>query len=174
DGAWELQEKLGHSKKITAAIFDRDGRIIFADRFGDVYRWVADGEPEMLSSHFAIVTALMLTPSGRFLVAGDNHEKVRISHYPQAAVIRSICLGHSMQITALASRICEGEEQVLSASADGTLRLWTLDGEARNSWSFDSPISTLCCEGSDTILGLEAPSLTRLQGEKVTALLPEA
>ncbi|CAJ1444243.1 unnamed protein product [Effrenium voratum] len=25
DGAWELQEKLGHSKKITAAVFDRPG-----------------------------------------------------------------------------------------------------------------------------------------------------
>ena len=34
-----------------------EGRIIFADRFGDVCRWsgAPDHEPELLSSHFAIV-----------------------------------------------------------------------------------------------------------------------
>ncbi|CAL1169135.1 unnamed protein product [Cladocopium goreaui] len=151
-GQWQQQEQLSCQKKLAAAIFDGDGRIIFADRFGDVCRW-SGGEPELLSSHFAIVTALALSPCQRFLVVGDNHERVRISCYPEAAEIRSFCFGHQMQITAVA---CE-KDLLLSASADGTLRLWNLDGEEQKCWTLDAPISCLSYENGTAVLGLEAP-----------------
>ncbi|CAK9092916.1 tRNA (Guanine-N(7)-)-methyltransferase non-catalytic subunit wdr4 [Durusdinium trenchii] len=37
--SWQIHETLSHQKKLTRAIFDRKGRIILADRFGDVCRW---------------------------------------------------------------------------------------------------------------------------------------
>eukprot|EP00931_Biecheleriopsis_adriatica_P081782 TRINITY_DN55123_c0_g1_i1.p1 TRINITY_DN55123_c0_g1~~TRINITY_DN55123_c0_g1_i1.p1 ORF type:complete len:354 (-),score=69.11 TRINITY_DN55123_c0_g1_i1:18-1079(-) len=156
-GEWTTTSKLSHQKKITAAVFDKDGRAVFADRFGDVYRWAVsdDTQAELLSSHFAIVTALAFTASGRFLIAGDNHEKVRISCYPQAAEIRSFCLGHTSQITALATT---EEGSVLSASADGTLRLWSLDGEELRCWDVGSAVSSLSCSEATAAVGCEAPS----------------
>eukprot|EP00435_Cladocopium_sp_Y103_P007084 s587_g2.t1 len=158
-GQWQQQEQLSCQKKLTCAIFDGDGRVVFADRFGDVCRWSGDGEPELLSSHFAIVTALALTPCQRFLVVGDNHERVRVSCYPEAAEIRSFCFGHQMQITAVS---CE-KDLLLSASADGTLRLWNLDGEEKKRWTLDAPISCLSYENGTAVLGLEAPQAQLVQ-----------
>lgn len=164
-GDWQLGPKLSHSKKITAAIFDRAGHVVFADRFGDVYRWSAGQESaqaQLLASHLAIVTALAMTRSGRFLVVGDNHEKVRISCYPQTTEIRSICLGHSSQITAVATVRGPGnvEEAVLSGSSDGSLRLWSLDGEPLGCWQLGSAISSLSCavEGDAALVACEDPS----------------
>eukprot|EP00434_Breviolum_minutum_P031132 symbB.v1.2.027531.t1/scaffold2833.1/size69328/3 len=158
---WQQQEQLSCQKKLTTAIFDREGRIIFADRFGDVCRWsgAPDHEPELLSSHFAIVTSMALTPSGRFLVVGDNHERVRVSCYPQVAEIRSFCLGHQLQITVVAAQ----DECLLSASSDGTMRLWSLEGEEQKRWSLGAPISTLSVQNGTAILGLEAPQAQLVQ-----------
>eukprot|EP00930_Biecheleria_cincta_P010691 TRINITY_DN112957_c0_g1_i1.p1 TRINITY_DN112957_c0_g1~~TRINITY_DN112957_c0_g1_i1.p1 ORF type:complete len:243 (-),score=44.65 TRINITY_DN112957_c0_g1_i1:54-683(-) len=105
---------------------------------------------------------MALTRSGRFLVVGDNHEKVRISCYPQTTEIRSICLGHSSQITAVTTVRGLGsvEEAVLSASVDGSLRLWSLDGEPLRCWQFGSAISSLSCpaEGDSALVACEDPS----------------
>eukprot|EP00421_Protoceratium_reticulatum_P044904 CAMPEP_0168431210 /NCGR_PEP_ID=MMETSP0228-20121227/38266_1 /TAXON_ID=133427 /ORGANISM="Protoceratium reticulatum, Strain CCCM 535 (=CCMP 1889)" /LENGTH=301 /DNA_ID=CAMNT_0008445315 /DNA_START=62 /DNA_END=965 /DNA_ORIENTATION=- len=184
-GTWERFRALGHGKKVTACLFDSDGRAVFADRFGDVYRWLwAEGGPgeaadaaaapeeddedaeggsseaQLLLSHLAIVTAMAFTESGRFLVTADNHEKIRVSCYPQAAEIYSFCLGHLGQITALA---CLGEEAVVSTSSDGTLRLWGLDGEERLSVDLGAPVSSLCCGAGEAVVGCEAgPGLRRV------------
>ncbi|CAE7949655.1 wdr4, partial [Symbiodinium sp. KB8] len=119
-GDWELQNSFSNPKKITAALFDKDGRVVFGDRFGDVLRWVpGEGDAQLLSSD-AFLLACHRT---------NGEEKVRVSRYPETADIRSFCFGHTSQITAVSTLCLDGEERLLSASADATLRLWTLDGE---------------------------------------------
>jgi len=150
-GSWQRQRDLTHSKKIVAALFDPNGEVLFADRFGDVYRWnlhmtKADegcaAEPQLLFSHLAIVTAMVMTESGRFIITGDNHEKIRVTCYPQAAEIHSFCLGHLGQITSLA---CVGDEAVVSTSSDCTLRVWRLeDGEQILSCSLGAAATSIC------------------------------
>mmetsp|Transcript_98633 Transcript_98633/g.306956 ORF Transcript_98633/g.306956 Transcript_98633/m.306956 type:complete len:360 (-) Transcript_98633:75-1154(-) len=166
-GAWETLETLSHAKKVVAAIFDGDARILIADRFGDVYRWqwekgASSDEPQLLFSHLAIVTAMVMTESGRFLVTGDNHEKIRVSCYPQAAEIYSFCLGHLGQITALGTL---GEQAVVSGSTDGTLRVWSLDGEPTACCELGAAVSSLCCVSSAAVVvGCEAsPGLRRVR-----------
>eukprot|EP00933_Yihiella_yeosuensis_P054545 TRINITY_DN5300_c0_g3_i1.p1 TRINITY_DN5300_c0_g3~~TRINITY_DN5300_c0_g3_i1.p1 ORF type:complete len:398 (+),score=67.30 TRINITY_DN5300_c0_g3_i1:115-1194(+) len=144
-GHWAHLSTLGHYKKLTAALFDKSGQAVFADRFGDVYLW--DGKEAsqavLLCGHLAIVTAMTFTADGRYLVSADNHEKVRISSYPGCVEIRSICLGHRAQITALGVAAAEGDEAVVSASSDGTLRLWSLDGEQLASHDMGTVVSSL-------------------------------
>lgn len=164
--SWDAQFRYVHGKKVTAALFDTEGLVVFADRFGDVYRWspAESGEPTLLLSHLAIVTALTFAGNGHFLVSGDNHEKIRVTSYPEACEIYSFCLGHTEQITALSP---QGHGHVLSAAADGTLRLWTLDGENVSTCDVGAPISgmghagsaiAVCCE--DASAGLRSVTLS--------------
>lgn len=57
-----------------------------------------------------------------------------------------------MQVTALA---VTDDEQVISASADGTLRLWSLDGEEQRCFRFDAPVSSCCYHRHTILVGLE-------------------
>lgn len=149
---WQEQARLSHPKKLTVALFDHNGQVVFADRFGDVFRWSSkiEDEASLLLSHLAIVTAVAFTASGSYIVTGDNHEKVRVTSYPHGVQIRSFCLGHTGQITALAAPF--GDEALISASADGTLRLWSLDGEELCHHNLGSAVSSLTCHA----VGLEA------------------
>lgn len=128
-GEWKAGPKLSHSKKLTAAAFDPDGRAVFADRFGDVWRWDLSetSEAELLLSHLAIVTVMAFSPDGKWLLTGDNHEKVRVSRYPLTAEIACFCLGHTAQITGLA--MAADAQVLLSAAADKSVRLWSLEGQ---------------------------------------------
>ena len=51
----------------------------------------------------AKVTALALSPCQRFLVVGDNHERVRISCYPEARLVDAVDVGGLEIMCAFAS-----------------------------------------------------------------------
>lgn len=158
-GSWQRQRDLSHSKKIVAALFDPNGEVLFADRFGDVYRWSlhvtkadegCSAEPQLLFSHLAIVTTMVMTESGRFIITGDNHEKIRVTCYPQAAEIHSFCLGHLGQVTSLR---CSGDNFIVSTSSDCTLRVWCLeDGQQILSHSLGAAASSLCFVAENAVL----------------------
>jgi len=169
--SWQRQWELSHSKKVVAALFDPNRDVLFADRFGDVYRWSlhmtkadegCSAEPQLLFSHLAIVTAMVMTESGRFIITGDNHEKIRVTCYPQAAEIHSFCLGHLGQITSLA---CAGDEFIVSTSSDCTLRVWQLeDGQQILSHSLGAAVSSLCrvAENAVVVCCETAPGLRHI------------
>jgi len=152
---WKTLFKLSHTKKVTAALFDAEGLVVFADRFGDVYRWspTEGREGTLLFSHLAIVTAMVFAGDGNFLITGDNHEKIRVTFYPDAAEIYSFCLGHTAQVTSLAPH---GSKHLLSTAADGTLRLWSLDGESLACAEMGAPISCMVNNGSSLVASCEA------------------
>eukprot|EP00392_Amoebophrya_sp_AT5.2_P006505 g6517.t1 len=212
-----------HNKKITAAAFvPEDGqKIVFADKFGDVYRLDVGAllhsegkeatrpgppvradkngenalplgdegtptspavgtttkiittnaaassssaevglekklavEPELLFGHLAIVTSMCFVGgkskkggqdergtrgSGhRFLVTADNHEKIRVSHWPRFYDIANFCLahtGHVTRVVPLPSVVPlsggKNEHQALFASlgADGAMFVWDAAGD---------------------------------------------
>jgi len=119
-------------------------------------------EPQLLFSHLAIVTAMVMTQSGRFIITGDNHEKIRVSCYPQAAEIHSFCLGHLGQITSLA---CANDQFVMSTSSDCTLRVWRLeDGQQFLSHSLGAAASSFClvAENAAVVCCEAAPGLRHI------------
>ncbi|CAD7940179.1 unnamed protein product [Amoebophrya sp. A120] len=175
-----------HQKKITCATFDPSGRkLLFADKFGDVYELAVEGvlehgkklEAKLLFGHLAIVTSMcflekkqvqktgvgiaagtaaaispastatsasgagdpqaksveMLPRKAYYLVTGDNHEKIRVSNYPQHWDIETFCLGHTGHITKLLAipavtlQSKPRSEVLVSLGADGKLCLWDVD-----------------------------------------------
>lgn len=72
--------------------------------------------------HFSTVTDVSVSLT--HIATCDRDFRIRISQWPNCFVIRSFCLGHSDVVTAL--RVMG--DALLSGSADGSLRLWSLDG----------------------------------------------
>lgn len=112
-------------KKAMRLLWDDNGYLLWADKFGSVYRLHIsisvrdDGEPEitaqdagqpirsgaehpplhppdMLFGHFSGITDITLLHAGnQYIVSADRDEKVRVSHYPNAYNIESYCLAHT-------------------------------------------------------------------------------
>jgi hypothetical protein len=123
-------------KKIVAAVIDHSGsNVIFAEKAGEVFiKPVAnpDAKGEHLLGHISSLTDMALSPSGQRLLTADRDEKIRISHYPHAFEIDAYCLGHTELATCMCVYVdsANKEERILSAGADGSLRLWRVaDGE---------------------------------------------
>lgn len=83
--------------------------------------------------HFSTVTHFDV--HSPYIVTSDRDARVRISQWPQAFVIRAFCLGHSDVVTVV--KVLPTNNGVISAAADGTIRLWSLDGRLYNSLSVD-------------------------------------
>eukprot|EP00397_Hematodinium_sp_SG-2012_P025474 GEMP01026618.1.p1 GENE.GEMP01026618.1~~GEMP01026618.1.p1 ORF type:complete len:308 (+),score=66.58 GEMP01026618.1:109-1032(+) len=109
-------------KKVTA-VLQLDDRILFADRYGDVYSW-QNGNPTLLLGHLASITQMILVSNDTFIITADNNDKIRVSKYPEAYVIHSFCLGHTQHV----SKLLPLTDGFASLSADRTLRVWSLDG----------------------------------------------
>lgn len=173
-GSWKVVSSFLHGKKITGVLLDANGLVLFADRFGDVYRWEAKeaAEPVFLLGHLAIITAMVWGGGGRFLITADNHEKIRVNNYPTACAIHAFCLGHTAQITALAA---VWEDRILSASADGTLRFWRDDGELLACCELGAPPSCLdvSADGANVAVGCEGQGVRRLAVEGSTLSLQD-
>lgn len=123
-------------KKIVGAVIDQSGTdVVFAEKAGEVFSKPigdADAKSKHLLGHISSLTDMALSPSGKRLLTADRDEKIRISHYPHAFEIDAYCLGHTELVTCMCVFAGEkaGEELVLSAGADGTLRLWNVSDGA--------------------------------------------
>lgn len=123
-------------KKIVGAVIDHSGTdVVFAEKAGEVFSKPigdADAKSKHLLGHISSLTDMALSPSGKRLLTADRDEKIRISYYPHAFEIDAYCLGHTELVTCMCVLRGEekGEELVLSAGADGTLRLWNISDGA--------------------------------------------
>ena len=100
--------------------------LVVADRAGEIY---VLGAPLLKSSvgvagHTAsVVTDLAVL--GNRLVTADRDEKVRISWFPQAALIQSYCLGHTSVVASVCGFVSKNGAQLLASSSwDHTIRFW--------------------------------------------------
>lgn len=89
----------------------------------------------MILGHLSMLLDLKLTKDERFLLTTDRDEKVRISNYPQAFVVRSFCLGHTQYVRSV---VVWGDELVVSAGGDGSIKIWSLDGDCKFTIPADS------------------------------------
>ena len=76
--------------------------------------------PRPLASHGAFVNSIVVTPNGRLISAGDDHN-VRIWDAESGAEIATL-YGHDLSVMSLA--LSRDGERVVSASRDGPIRLW--------------------------------------------------
>ena len=83
--------------------------LMVGDKIGDVTAYplssVSSGRRGVLGHTASIVTAVAYSAAGSagpVLVTADRDEKVRVSGWPHAFLIRSFCLGHTRFVTGLA------------------------------------------------------------------------
>lgn len=144
DASWEPTTYVSQ-KKITAVLQLEDG-ILFADRYGDVYK-LENNNASLLLGHLAIITQMVLVDNDRFLVTADNTDKIRISRYPDVYVIRAFALGHSNIIT----KVLPSTGGFVTLSTDKTLRIWDLDGDEKKCVAL--PVDASPCHGIRTADG---------------------
>lgn len=118
-GAQEFTTLKGHGGPIMGLAMSPAGHIATASFDNSVGLWAKDG-PIWLEGHEAAVTAVAFGPNGQ-LVTGSDDFTVRLwGDAPQV-------LGqHQGKVTSV--QLSPDGQHVLSASWDGTLRLWPLAG----------------------------------------------
>ena len=115
-------------KKASCAVFSLAGdRVLVGDKSGDLYSVVVEaggggGPPSLLLGHLSQLLDLSLSHHGDLVLTADRDEKIRVSRFPKAYNIENFCLGHTEFVTCLC--LAEENDQVVSGSGDGTLRLW--------------------------------------------------
>ncbi|KHJ80577.1 hypothetical protein OESDEN_19745 [Oesophagostomum dentatum] len=147
-------------KAPTSITFDQDNsHIIVGDRAGNVCRYTVDAsensgyvdmngedspyEGEPLSSAITMVLDVAVSEDGRFLLAADRDEKIRVSRYPQAYVVQSFCLGHSAYVSSVAVY----KNRVFSSGGDSIVHEWNIENGgsiAHSEKLCDDPVRRLC------------------------------
>jgi hypothetical protein len=88
-----------HHKKIACVELSAgDARVLFADRFGEVYTVAmeeSEATPALTLGHLSPVSHLRLASSGASLLTADREGHVRNSCYPHAFVIDGFYLSHT-------------------------------------------------------------------------------
>ena len=69
----------------------------------------------------SVLTNVAVSPDGTRVATCDRNEKVRVSRFPQCAVIETFLLGHTKFVTSCAFL---DDARVASCGGDGTVRLW--------------------------------------------------
>ena len=99
--------------------------VLVGDKSGDLYSVKVEaggGPPSLLLGHLSQLLDLSLSHHGDLVLTADRDEKIRVSRFPKAYNIENFCLGHTEFVTCLC--LAEENDQVVSGSGDGTLRLW--------------------------------------------------
>ncbi|CAF0861196.1 unnamed protein product [Adineta ricciae] len=129
---WQLQRIITVIKRASALDLTNDFLLI-ADKSGDVYQTdlsttnnvTLTGE-NCLMGHLSMlldVAFVRTNDEQEYILTADRDEKIRLSHYPNAYNIEGYCLGHTEFVSHV--KLIDSN-RILSASGDGTLRLWHL------------------------------------------------
>ncbi|XP_050295329.1 tRNA (guanine-N(7)-)-methyltransferase non-catalytic subunit wuho isoform X2 [Anthonomus grandis grandis] len=122
------------SRTSSKICFSPKNDLLVADRTGDVYLYKLSDEkdePQLLLGHLSVISDMLITDCGRYVITCDRDEKVRVSCFPNGYNIISYCLGHTEFVTTL--KMIKSANVLLSASGDGTVRMWNyLEGKQIN------------------------------------------
>ncbi|XP_060054760.1 tRNA (guanine-N(7)-)-methyltransferase non-catalytic subunit WDR4 [Erinaceus europaeus] len=114
-------------RRCTALTFTAsEDKVLVADKSGDVYSFSvleprAGGRLEL--GHLSMLLDVAVSPDDRFILTADRDEKIRVSWAAAPHSIEAFCLGHTEFVSCLLV-LPDCPELLLSASGDGTLRLW--------------------------------------------------
>jgi WD40 repeat protein len=114
---------LTHPDAVSAAVLSSDGSKLYSGGANTLRVWnVSQAQVERQFSGNALVTAVAISSSGQLLVSGGADGTLRF--WDQQKGIETLHLGaHNGRVTSLA---LAGEGRLLSASEDGTVKLWQL------------------------------------------------
>lgn len=87
---------------------------------------VGQGKEELLLGHLSMLLDVLVVKNkdgDNFIITCDRDEKIRVSYYPNCYNIHNICLGHLDFVTRI-QLIPEHDQYLLSASGDGTMKVW--------------------------------------------------
>ena len=79
----------------------------------------------LLGHTTSMITDVAMNHDSSLLLTADRDEKLRVSRFPNAAIIESYCLGHKASLTKVACSTVT-PELVVSTSVDNTLKLWNM------------------------------------------------
>lgn len=108
-----------------------DAQLVVADKFGDVYSIPIDGdatpekELEPIMGHVSMLTDVKVAEHNKqqFIITGDRDEHVRVTHFPEAYVIKHWLFGHGEFVSCL--YIASFDESILiSGGGDEYVVFW--------------------------------------------------
>lgn len=134
----------GHGNVVWAVRVSPDGKTILSASTDRTVRvWNADGSPRrdhtgrpLIFNASGNVSALAISPDGRYAIAGGNKEKPTLWIWSLDGTPVRQFQGHSQSIYCIT--VSPDGRTIATASADRTVRLWTFDGK---------PIRTLTGHG---------------------------
>ncbi|KAK6745123.1 hypothetical protein RB195_011686 [Necator americanus] len=165
-------------KAPTSVCFDKDdSHIIIGDRAGHVICYTVEPseksgyvdmngeecpyEGEPLTSAISMVLDVAISHDGRFLLAADRDEKIRVSRYPQAFVVQSFCLGHSAYVSSVAVH----GHRVFSTGGDSIVHEWNIEtgkSVAKSDKLDEVPVRRICLLPKDEKFNIVAISGNKL------------
>ncbi|CAF4575942.1 unnamed protein product [Rotaria sp. Silwood1] len=136
---WQLQRTISVKNFIFALDLTNEFLLI-ADKNGDIYKidllfnndsnnnnknLIMTAESRIMK-HLSMVfdiTFIRINDKKSYILTADQHGKIHLIHYPLISNSEKYCLGHTEFISHI--KIIDNNH-ILSASGDGTLRLWYL------------------------------------------------
>lgn len=110
--------------KRPSALSLRNKDLVVADKFGDVFKTKVDApitdlkNLPAISGHVSMVLDVVLL--GRYLIASDRDEHIRVSRFPDAFVIEQFLLGH----TSFVSHLAVSGNLLVSGGGDPFVLIW--------------------------------------------------
>ncbi|RCN24029.1 hypothetical protein ANCCAN_30282 [Ancylostoma caninum] len=90
-----------------------------------------------------MVLDVAISQDGRYLLAADRDEKIRVSRYPQAFVVQSFCLGHLAYVGSVAVH----GDHVFSSGGDSIVYEWDIESGkpiAQSEKVGEDPVRRVC------------------------------
>ncbi|MBW4491581.1 MAG: PD40 domain-containing protein [Oscillatoria princeps RMCB-10] len=127
----------GHRQSVTGAVFSPDGKIIYSSSVDQTVRlWRLDGTYGTLVgglAHKANVWSISISPNGKTLAAANGYE---IALYRAGSKEPQILKWHSNTVWRVS--FSPDGQTIASASLDGTVKLWSLDGKELRTLKHDN------------------------------------